>query len=73
MLAPTSQKALLHPHLVRTAFRNCATTSAEIFAAKGIAGLYAGMMVKSIYLGGSGALLAVLVPRFKELWGCTAE
>jgi len=30
-------------------------------------------MVKSIYLGGSGALLAVLVPRFKELWGCTAE
>lgn len=41
---------------------------AEINAAKGIGGLYAGVSVKCVHLGGSGAILAVLVPRFKDMW-----
>ena len=44
-------------------------TASGIFQARGIAGLYSGFLVKSFYLGGSGALLSVLVPRFKTLWG----
>eukprot|EP00286_Rhodomonas_abbreviata_P000613 CAMPEP_0181289570 /NCGR_PEP_ID=MMETSP1101-20121128/950_1 /TAXON_ID=46948 /ORGANISM="Rhodomonas abbreviata, Strain Caron Lab Isolate" /LENGTH=312 /DNA_ID=CAMNT_0023393795 /DNA_START=135 /DNA_END=1073 /DNA_ORIENTATION=+ len=70
MLEPTYQKAQLNPRMIQTAIGNMATTGAEIYAAKGLSGLYAGLAVKSLYLGGSGALLAVLVPRFKELWGC---
>ncbi|KAF4725675.1 hypothetical protein FOZ63_029483 [Perkinsus olseni] len=45
-------------------------TAADIYAARGFSGLYAGFAVKSVYLGCSGALLAVLVPRFKMMWGC---
>jgi len=41
----------------------------EIYQKRGFSGLYAGFAVKAIYLGGSGAILAVLVPRFKEMWG----
>lgn len=44
-------------------------TMGEIQAAKGIGGLYAGVSVKCVHLGGSGAMLAVLVPRFKTMWG----
>lgn len=40
----------------------------EVHAAKGIGGLYAGVSVKCIHLGGSGAILAVLMPRFKKMW-----
>lgn len=40
----------------------------SIFQAKGIGGLYAGVSVKCLHLGGSGAILAVLVPRFKDMW-----
>merc|ERR1712205_197084 len=43
--------------------------TAEIANAKGIGGLYAGFPVKCLHLGGSGAILAVLVPRFKEMYG----
>lgn len=32
-------------------------------------GLYAGVHVKAVHLGGSGALLAVLMPRFKTWFG----
>merc|ERR1711879_799253 len=39
-----------------------------IFAAKGIGGLYAGVGPKMIHLGGSGAILAVLMPRFKTMY-----
>jgi len=46
----------------------------EIWAAKGLLnGLYAGFGVKAVYLGGSGALLAVLVPRCKTLFGVANE
>ena len=41
-----------------------------MYSAKGIGGLYAGVGVKMVHLGGSGAILAVLVPRFKTMWGC---
>jgi len=44
--------------------------TAELYAEKGIGGLYSGVGVKMVHLGGSGAILAVLVPRFKELYGC---
>mmetsp|Transcript_6335 Transcript_6335/g.15688 ORF Transcript_6335/g.15688 Transcript_6335/m.15688 type:complete len:300 (-) Transcript_6335:1139-2038(-) len=34
-----------------------------------MSGLYAGVHVKAVHLGGSGALLAVLMPRFKTWFG----
>merc|ERR1712183_287625 len=40
----------------------------RIFAEKGIGGLYAGVGPKMIHLGGSGAILAVLMPRFKRMY-----
>eukprot|EP00397_Hematodinium_sp_SG-2012_P018324 GEMP01018768.1.p1 GENE.GEMP01018768.1~~GEMP01018768.1.p1 ORF type:complete len:305 (-),score=73.18 GEMP01018768.1:1764-2678(-) len=36
-------------------------------------GLYAGFGVKAFYLGGSGALLALLVPRCKAMFGVASE
>lgn len=44
-------------------------TASSIMASKGIQGLYAGFLVKSFYLGGSGALLAMLIPKFKQFYG----
>jgi len=43
-------------------------SGAKIFAEKGIGGLYAGVGPKMIHLGGSGAILAVLMPRFQTAW-----
>lgn len=43
--------------------------TSKMYSAKGIGGLYAGVGVKMVHLGGSGAILAVLVPRFKQMWG----
>jgi len=43
-------------------------TAASIMASKGITGLYAGVGPKMIHLGGSGAILAVLLPRFKGMY-----
>jgi len=45
----------------------------EIVAKKGVKGLYFGFGFKAIHLGGSGALLATLVPGFKHLMGVTKE
>lgn len=43
----------------------------EIAGKQGVMnGLYAGVHVKAVHLGGSGALLAVLMPRFKSMFGC---
>lgn len=50
-----------------------AQTASSIIQTRGFTGLYAGFLVKSFYLGGSGALLSVLVPRFKTLWGLSAS
>merc|ERR1712006_9176 len=35
---------------------------------RGIGGLYAGVGPKMVHLGGGGALLAVLMPRFKTMY-----
>merc|ERR1719229_1791328 len=43
-------------------------TASEIIAAKGVTGLYAGVGPKMVHLGGSGAILAVLMPRFKSMY-----
>ncbi len=49
--------------------RSVVNTAGEIYTNRAIAGLYSGFLVKSLYLGGSGSFLAVLIPRFKKLWG----
>jgi len=43
-------------------------TASEIMAARGLTGLYSGVGPKMVHLGGSGAILAVLMPRFKTMW-----
>merc|ERR1719464_2630172 len=43
-------------------------TAGEIMGAKGVTGLYSGVGPKMVHLGGSGAILAVLMPRFKSMW-----
>lgn len=42
--------------------------AANLMSTKGIGGLYAGVGPKMVHLGGSGAILAVLMPRFKTMW-----
>eukprot|EP00929_Paragymnodinium_shiwhaense_P053857 TRINITY_DN26_c0_g2_i1.p1 TRINITY_DN26_c0_g2~~TRINITY_DN26_c0_g2_i1.p1 ORF type:complete len:303 (-),score=61.63 TRINITY_DN26_c0_g2_i1:325-1233(-) len=42
--------------------------ASSIFASRGITGLYSGVGPKMVHLGGSGAILAVLMPRFKTMW-----
>jgi len=42
--------------------------AASIMKARGITGLYSGVGPKMIHLGGSGAILAVLMPRFKTMY-----
>jgi len=44
------------------------STAVEIAGQRGITGLYSGVGPKMVHLGGSGAILAVLMPRFKEMW-----
>jgi len=46
---------------------------AEIVSTKGAAGLYYGFGFKAIHLGGSGALLAWLMPLFKQLMSVSKE
>jgi len=41
----------------------------NIYAQKGIGGLYMGFGFKALHLGGSGALLAMLIPAFKKAFG----
>merc|ERR1712060_993078 len=43
-------------------------TAAEIMSQRGLTGLYSGVGPKMVHLGGSGAILAVLMPRFKTMW-----
>jgi len=42
--------------------------TSRLFAERGVAGLYSGVGPKMVHLGGSGAILAVLMPRFKDMW-----
>eukprot|EP00438_Fugacium_kawagutii_P014824 Skav234798 [mRNA] locus=scaffold69:184976:194300:+ [translate_table: standard] len=46
--------------------------AATLASTKGIGGLYAGVGPKMVHLGGSGAILAVLMPRFKTMWWAAA-
>mmetsp|Transcript_21523 Transcript_21523/g.38029 ORF Transcript_21523/g.38029 Transcript_21523/m.38029 type:complete len:339 (-) Transcript_21523:43-1059(-) len=41
----------------------------EIVASSGVRGLYSGLGFKAMHLGGSGALMAVLIPVFSDLMG----
>merc|ERR1740121_1708396 len=43
-------------------------TASDIMAQRGLTGLYSGVGPKMVHLGGSGAILAVLMPRFKTMW-----
>mmetsp|Transcript_76355 Transcript_76355/g.247664 ORF Transcript_76355/g.247664 Transcript_76355/m.247664 type:complete len:306 (-) Transcript_76355:74-991(-) len=43
-------------------------TAGEIFSTRGMTGLYSGVGPKMVHLGGSGAILAVLMPRFKTMY-----
>lgn len=43
--------------------------AAKVYNARGVlGGLYAGVGPKMVHLGGGGAMLAVLMPRFKSMW-----
>merc|ERR1712066_973772 len=42
--------------------------ASKLYASKGIGGMYAGVGPKMVHLGGGGAILAVLMPRFKQWW-----
>lgn len=44
-------------------------TAAEIVRTRGAMALYSGLPFKAVHLGGSGALLAMLIPLFKTLMG----
>lgn len=63
----------LGPHYFVSGVSDVFKTAGRIYATRGLSGLYAGFVVKSVYLGCSGALLAVLVPRFKKMWGCQVD
>jgi len=40
----------------------------ELYAAKGLGGLYSGFKFKAFHLGGGGALMAFLIPFFKNIF-----
>lgn len=44
------------------------TVGQEIFKARGLSGLYAGLKFKSLHLGGGGALMAVFLPFFNDVF-----
>jgi hypothetical protein len=43
------------------------TMAQRIIANKGVAGLWAGVGIKSLHLGGSGALMAFFIPFYTRL------
>uniref|UniRef100_A0A6U4GZZ7 Uncharacterized protein n=1 Tax=Phaeomonas parva TaxID=124430 RepID=A0A6U4GZZ7_9STRA len=47
--------------------KNFFNVGSSIVSARGVGGLWAGFGFKALHLGGSGALMAVLVPKFKQL------
>ena len=40
----------------------------ELYAARGLGGLYSGFKFKAFHLGGGGALMAFLIPFFKSMF-----
>lgn len=65
VMAATPVKHAFSPGLVMTGISNFFAMGSKIAAEKGIGGLYSGFAFKAIHLGGSGALLAMLIPMFK--------
>jgi solute carrier family 25 (mitochondrial 2-oxodicarboxylate transporter), member 21 len=57
----------LTPAHVASGFTSFASMGARIVAEKGIGALYMGMVPKAAHLGGGGALLAWLIPKFASL------
>lgn len=70
---PAIPRPVFGPAYMLSGVTAMAGTAASIFAKRGLGGLYAGFFIKSIYLGGSGALLAILMPRFKTWWGVGSD
>ncbi len=66
---PAKTKQKLNLSYMLSGISSVVNTTHNIYINRGISGLYAGFMIKSLYLGGSGSFLAVLIPRFKKLWG----
>jgi len=67
---PTKPKQPISLSYLVSGVTSVVETAGNIYSHRGIGGLYSGFLIKSLYLGGSGSFLAVLVPRFKKLWGC---
>jgi len=67
---PTKPKQTINLSYLVSGITSVVETASNIYSHRGISGLYSGFLIKSLYLGGSGSFLAVLVPRFKKLWGC---
>ena len=70
---PAIARPVFGPAYMLSGVSAVAGTAASIYANRGIRGLYSGFLIKSIYLGGSGALLAILMPRFKTWWGLGSD
>ena len=66
---PTKIKHKINLNYLISGVTAVVSTTQKIYLNRGIMGLYSGFMIKSLYLGGSGAFLSVLIPRFKKLWG----
>lgn len=62
---PTIPRPPTSVHFTPTLFVN---TAKDIYKERGMGGLYSGVGVKMVHLGFGGAILAVLMPRFKASW-----
>ncbi|EKX52218.1 hypothetical protein GUITHDRAFT_84771 [Guillardia theta CCMP2712] len=78
VIRSSQQKAILaaepikHPFsvgLCASGVKDFFAMGSKIVAANGIGGLYMGFGFKAMHLGGSGALLAMLIPWFKGMMG----
>mmetsp|Transcript_2448 Transcript_2448/g.5885 ORF Transcript_2448/g.5885 Transcript_2448/m.5885 type:complete len:303 (+) Transcript_2448:40-948(+) len=69
IMAQPPVKHAFSPGLVASGVTGFFAMGAQIFKSKGLGGLYSGFGFKAIHLGGSGALLAMLIPMFKGMMG----
>ena len=65
IMAAAPVKNSFSPGLVMSGVSSFFAMGAKIAAEKGVGGLYSGFSFKALHLGGSGALLAMLIPMFK--------
>lgn len=69
IMAAAPVKHSFSPGLVMSGVSSFFAMGAKIAAEKGVGGLYSGFSFKALHLGGSGALLAMLIPMFKGMFG----